>query len=128
MEEAPRKARRRRLKFGLGTIFVVVTVVAVFLAYHINWIRQRHDLLRAQSMLGAEHDYARSSTEPWSAVNAPGLLWLFGERGQYRIRFIIIDNTADPSEELRAAQRLFPETKFQCLRPSGNGTTMPIYP
>ena len=39
-------APRRRWSFGLRTLFVVVTVLACLLAYPLNWIRQRHYLLR----------------------------------------------------------------------------------
>ena len=47
--------RRRWLQFSLRTMFVVVTVLAIFIAYHVNWIRQRHRIV-------ADSDYFHKVT------------------------------------------------------------------
>ena len=43
MVEAP-KTRRRFFQFGLGTMFLLVTVLCAFLGYHLNWIRERRTI------------------------------------------------------------------------------------
>jgi hypothetical protein len=32
-------------RFSLRTLFAIVTAVCLVLAYHLNWIQQRHELL-----------------------------------------------------------------------------------
>ena len=71
--------RRRWLQFGLGTMFLAVTVLAIpaaWVAYSLNWIRQRHEWAGWPTRR-AEPVYLLVATEG----SAPGLLWLFGERG-----------------------------------------------
>ena len=98
---AARPIRRRRFQFGLTTMFVLVTVFAAILAYHVNWVRQRHEaLLRASHLAGP--------------IRAPGLLWLFGEQG-YREIDVVFDpddttQEAATNESNRAAD-LFPEAE-----------------
>ena len=38
---------RRRFRFSLRTMFVLVTVFSVWLGYHLNWIRQRREMLKS---------------------------------------------------------------------------------
>ena len=66
------------LTFSLRTLFVVVTVLAVFIAYHANWIRQRHTYLQ-------DHPGAADELATPRSTSAPGLLWIFGEPGQRNI-------------------------------------------
>ncbi len=42
--------RRRWFRFSLRTMFVLVTVIAIFVGYHVNWIRQRNELRADQGM------------------------------------------------------------------------------
>ena len=63
--------KRRWFAYSLRTMFVCVTVVACWLGYSLNWLRQRHAVIEDSK---ACHEYS----EPRSA---PGLLWLFGEPG-----------------------------------------------
>ena len=115
-----------RFAFSLRVPFVVVTVFAVWLAYELNWIRQRHEFLGTQSRLAAQHAWVRSNgTLLPKPVSAPGLLWLFGEKGEPAVEIIIMD---DYSSELRRAHRLFPEAILQCLQPNGDGSFMTIGP
>jgi hypothetical protein len=83
-------------------MFVVVTVVAIFLGYHVNWIRQRREFLRDRPLLNP-YDSFLMSGKPVTP-EAPGLLWLFAERGTNLI-LIPSDNPNDK----QVAQELFPE-------------------
>jgi hypothetical protein len=102
--------KRRWFQFGFGTMLVVVTAAAVFLAYHANWIRQRRAFL--------EHAYASWDPDPTlldPLPRAPGLLWLFGEEGRAAVyvdfgkigyRTSLTDRE---QKELRRVGNLFPE-------------------
>ena len=92
--------RRRwfRLAFGLRTLFVVVTLVAVplgWLAYSMNWIRQR-------SHFNAIIRYERASSP------VPGGLWLFGERAAASVMLRSNATEADRA----VAENLFPEAEI----------------
>ena len=47
----PTPPRRRWFQFGLRGLLGVVTVLAAFIAYHVNWIRQQHQLLHEADAL-----------------------------------------------------------------------------
>lgn len=108
----------RRWSFSLRTLFVLVTLLACWLAYQVNWIRQRHMLLDQQKVLAEEWD--RRHQKQWAyatltvnAPTAPGLLWLFGEEGFGEIPLILVEkdpgHPVDEASEMRTASRLFPE-------------------
>lgn len=96
------KPRRRWLAFRLRTLFVLIAVAAVPLAwvgYSLSWIRQR----RHAHAVGAveQGNVLTWRAPPW----APGGLWLFGETAcEY------LDWFPGTSISLDAAQRLFPES------------------
>jgi hypothetical protein len=100
MEETP---KRRWFAFRLRTLFVMVAVLSVPLAwagYSLNWIRERQHLLRAD---GVRFDVSSGdicNPAPW----APRGLWLFGERPVCEIYV--------PIEQGETASRLFPEANI----------------
>jgi len=65
---------RRRFRWSLRTIFVVVTALGCWLGYEVNWIRERHVVVADFVMYRA---YRVASNSP----SAPSFLWLFGEKG-----------------------------------------------
>jgi hypothetical protein len=71
MLESPPKPRRRWFSYSLRTMFVAMTVMGIFLAYDINWIRQRHEFLRT----------TRQPDNLFEAGPAPIMLRLLGEGG-----------------------------------------------
>ncbi len=105
---------RRWFRFSLRTLFVVLTVSAVFLgwfAYQLNWIRQRREFLKSQNAIAARNPALIGTPIRWP-VDAPGLLWLFGERGQGHLTLAIVrdgESEPDVSIEIEKARRLFPE-------------------
>lgn len=86
-------------------MFAVLTVFAVWLAYEVNWLRQRREVIG--------HSAATKS----NGMHAPGMLWVFGEPAYSRLIVTwITDRNAAESETiesdlLRHAQRLFPEAE-----------------
>jgi hypothetical protein len=92
------KPRHRRFRFSLTTLFLLVALVAVWLGWSWNWIRQRHEFLRNKM----------ATSLNVNPVTAPGMLWLFGEEGcEYVFMALATDN------DLEEARRLFPEASVQ---------------
>jgi hypothetical protein len=122
----------RRFAFTLRSLFVVVTLIATVVGgvtYHLNWIQQRHDHLAAQSTLVAEYPMNRNTAYDFpTPVNAPGLLRLIGERGEPALELIIRGDCPSPADELRKAQRLFPDAQFRCILRTRDGLALEIYP
>ena len=88
------KPKRHWFRFSLRTLFVLVTIIGVaagWVAYQLNWIRQRHEFLgRPPNGI-----YANDNSElPWS-------LKLFGEKAMYTVY--------TPELTKHEAEKLFPE-------------------
>jgi hypothetical protein len=106
-------ARRRWFQFSSGAMLLAVTVLAVFIAYHVNWIRQRRGYETQDYLL----NIAGPGHGPDIAVPAPGLLWLFGENGHFAVNMTFHSEdghlqsglAAEEEEEVAKAKRLFPE-------------------
>ncbi len=114
--------RRRWFRFTLRTLLVIVALLAVFLAYHVNWIRERRALIAKHKELsewyGQPMQIAAVSVIP---RDGPGLLWMFGERkiiqlsliGPYEPTGAEGTWTASPGPpkhpDYQRARRLFPE-------------------
>jgi hypothetical protein len=113
--------RRRRFQFGLGTMLSLVAALSAaslttaFIAYHVNWIRQRHALLsaRVQPFTDRHVSKERLDLPAWDigpSCEAPGLLSLFGERGVWSLRLhAIYDHTQSVAEYERIVSM---DTKF----------------
>jgi hypothetical protein len=115
--------KRRWFRFSLRTLFVAVTVFGCWLGYQMNWIRQRHVVLKQQNV-GKYFD--TQGEDPLQAypfpiavanpINAPWPLWMLGQRGVARIDIIFTGsdvrnlNALEESEWLRV-KRLFPEAE-----------------
>ena len=100
------KPKRRWYQFSLRTMFVLVFLVSIPLAwvgYSLRWIKERHDWLDNPAHVGfaAMFEHADGSDTP---VTAPGWLWVFGEQGLGKV-------WCQPSQ-LETVQRLFPEAVF----------------
>ena len=105
MPTAP-PTRRRWFQFGLGTMLLLVTVLALFIAYHVNWVRERRAAIASW-----ESSRWFPSTPPVLA-KPPWLLSLFGEPGYGCLwRESSRRLGADEEAELERVQRLFPEAK-----------------
>lgn len=104
-EFSGRIARRRWYQFSLRTMFVLVTLACVVLAwvgYSLNWIRERRAILRTNAMDVSDWiGILIPNGRPVERPRAPGGLWLFGEKGVTEIQ-----SGASSVEHVR---RLFPE-------------------
>jgi len=110
MKDVPITPRRHWYQFSLRTMFVVITLVSIPLAwvgYSLNWIPQREEARRRyQGMVGGK-------------IQAPAGLWLFGETAYDSFEW------RGPPESVEQAQRLFPEATLLKPTPgmqSGMGT------
>ena len=97
MDEKP---RQRQFRFSVRTLFIVVTLIAVWIGWSFNWMRQRQEFVRPGNELGA--------VILTSDVRAPGLLWVFGEQGA-QVVLLFTDKEAD----FERARRLFPEAHVE---------------
>lgn len=135
----PIPPRRRWFRYSLRTMFVVVTVLAMILswvAYSLNWIRQRHALLSERKTPYTKHadfnPYDRTMWLPGFTCTAPGFLWIFGETGFESLGLgITVDHDqyedyekcvrmAEP--DLTRARLLFPEAEVRI----GGWTVVPV--
>jgi hypothetical protein len=111
--------RRHWFAFSLRTMFLLVTVLAILMtwvSHSLNWIRQRREVLQRWDAKEYQAGY----------LNAPGMLWLFGEKGYVSLtRQLTPGYRPDLNEweqaELDWAQLQFPEaevfTERQVPRP-----------
>jgi hypothetical protein len=83
---------------SLRTRIIVVTVVGCWLGYAVNWIRQRHAVLECPVNCS-------TFVIPVEAPSAPGLLWIFGERGVADLSLML--RRSDP--KANRISSLFPE-------------------
>lgn len=105
MEQMP---RRRWFRFSLRTLFVAMMmgcITTAWLTYHLRWIRQRHILCFSDAPLW--------TWPSWNST-APGMLWLFGERGLDSIE-LELNSEKQASEWVRRANTLFPEASVKTL-------------
>ena len=89
---------RFRPRFTLRTLFVLVTlagIVCAWVAYQLNWIRQRHQFNETHSRI--LYDEPTTAAAPWQ-------LRLFGEKS--RAKMGVWPGDVD------LARRLFPETNI----------------
>lgn len=114
---------RRWYQFQLGTLMIVVTILATFLGYHVNWIRQRHKFLVEVDRSADGRYFPLARSRP---TQAPGLLWLFGERPCDCVTVSINDTAneglnGDSQHLLKRAKRLFPEAALSTMYVSPQG-------
>jgi len=116
--------RRRRFRFSLRTMIVAVTLAAVFIGYHVNWIHERRAVADARKSTWCRSLYFSDIDriiKPRPC--APGLLWLFGECGvvsctmffgyEPKEHFTYHNRDLTPLEEAEVSRikRLFPEAE-----------------
>jgi hypothetical protein len=105
----PTSPRRRWFQFGLRTMFVAVTVVAIFIGYHVNWIRQRNaertTFTYLQGLVWSDsYDVNPAPEFPWS-------LRLFGEKPEPLIYIATDPKSERDRQHLERVSRLFPESR-----------------
>lgn len=89
-----------RFRYSLRALLVLMTLLALFFWYHVDWIKQRRAAIDSGYVLAVE--YSGDISPP-----GPGLLWLFKERG-YDTVFV----PNDSEDTLKWARALFPEANF----------------
>lgn len=102
---------RRGFRWSLRTILIVVTLIACWLGYAMNWKQQRQ-AFRVRPGVCEFNDTPPSVINRWNnrlPVFAPVGLWLLGERGVVSVWL----SQEIWSAELEAdAERLFPEARI----------------
>ena len=116
------KPKRRWFRFGLRTLFVLVTIFGVgagWVAYQLNLIRQRHQFLDSVSVaLVAENLWQASTISQMSAKLTPKpISWVRRVLGDTGTGFIILPPRHDENQ-IDQANALFPEARiFQWSEP-----------
>jgi len=121
-----------RPRFSLKMLFLIVGLVGVFCAYHVNWINKRHALLAKYATLKSAYNThdgrffsmtsaLDSGTERTTPKHSFGLLRLFGESPQENVEVVIhadrVPNTGERwerciHEDRDVAERYFPESNI----------------
>ena len=115
MPPAP-KHTRRRFQFGLGTMFVMVTVVAVWLGWELTFVRERRTALEWLKKNGgfvvSVAETKNNQVPPPEPVNEIPIWrrWL-GDEAMY---FVVPPDNAT-EDDLSRFQRLFPEAVWPDL-------------
>jgi len=121
----PRPGPLLRLNFSLKALFVVLTIIGVWLGVQVKWIRDRHDTLEwirgpgsafgrtLDAQLATPDEHVVGGYSDWSeALNglasAPWSLRALGENGVGRIELFGADQV-QLAERRREMERLFPE-------------------
>ena len=110
---------RRRFRFSLRTLFVVLTVVGCWLGYTIPWMKQRHAFLAQPDVICEFNDSPPSTVNRWGnsyPVFAPCGMWLLGERGLVNVW--LPPKIWSPERQAEAA-RLFPEALLLWVNDDG---------
>lgn len=108
---------RRRFRWSLRTLFVVVTLFSVWLGWSLNWIHQRHLAAIEFDFDSTVVDDPYPAIDPFSFVirgRAPWQLWLFGEQGYSEIVLAPHMRPVMPTIEDRdRIRKIFPEAKVE---------------
>ena len=86
------RPERLRIRFGLKTFFVLLTLCGVWLGVQVKWVRDRHRAMEGVDW--SDHPYPYLTPAPWS-------LRLFGELG--------VTGISVERDEVLYYQTLFPE-------------------
>jgi hypothetical protein len=113
MPESSPKPRRRWFQFSLGTLFVLVTVFAIWLGWELKFIRERNSVresLRAGSVeIVQSRHWGLIRSDVQLRVGRPAAIpWWRGMLGDEAISIITFPPSADESD-LEAASEAFPE-------------------
>jgi len=115
MNEAP---KRRWLQFNLRTLFVLITLIACWLGYELNWIRQRHDFITEETanceslrQRGHKDVFTVSSVGPGKS---PALLWLFGEPRLDYLAFVV--ESRMPADMRKALEKMNADSELDRQR------------
>ena len=100
-------APKRRWSFSLRALFVAVTLAAIltWLGIELTWLRERRQIA------------AILKFEPNGSVRAPGISWLFGEKG-YAFILVTVRPAVGTSDMtianagMEKLRRLFPEAEI----------------
>jgi hypothetical protein len=87
-------------RYSLRALFVFCTLAGIacaWVAYQLNWIRQRHEFIRT-------HELPFYYKGPFTEPQAPWQLRLFGERGEMGMTV--------PESQMTRAHELFPEAQL----------------
>jgi hypothetical protein len=112
MSDAPPKPKRRWFQFGLRTLFVLITLIALWLGYYANWIYQRRE---ARKWLDAHPDRGpHFSIWDDTERELPRMLELLGEEPLDSVRVSPLDEEfraglTDYLARLAQIEKLFPE-------------------
>lgn len=90
-----------RPRYSLRALLVAMTLLAIVMLYHLDWIRQRRELIESGEVFS-------DSNLP---MRAPGILGLFGEAGHAEIFGFASADETEVQVEQRLA-KLFPEAEI----------------
>jgi hypothetical protein len=105
----PTPSRRRWFRFSLRTMFVVVTLFALWLGWELNYVRERHATRKWIVDSGGVVILGTDQREI-----APGIVRIpFWRRwlGDYAVGMVVLKSDATP-REIEGAKAIFPEVLY----------------
>ena len=103
------KPNRRWFRFSLRTLFVLVTLFGCWLAYQLNWIRERHNAPVLAGISTAIEATPAGPKEVTIEHDPPWPLAWFGERGYSALA---VDESYG-EQEIERIRKLFPEADVE---------------
>jgi hypothetical protein len=101
-----------RPRFSLRTLLVLIALISIplgWLAYQLNWIRERHKMLTQELPREYQEYREYNKTQPAILRPAPWPLRIFGEQG------IVVIGV--PKSQAERAAELFPEAAVAIFLP-----------
>jgi hypothetical protein len=122
MDEVPRKARRRRFQFGIGTMFVLMTLFAAWLAWELRFIQHRSDVMKSaradRVMVVEAEDWDQLNAAAQSRFVRPATVpWWRRSLGDEAITAILFPPGTDESK-MATLRTVFPEATVEVYPPA----------
>ena len=102
------KPKRRWFTFSLRTLFVLVTVLCVWLGYQVNWIWQRREFVRKLCVDSGNFEAGSARTETLQGHDSPTISWIRRAFGDQAYSILILPEKYTP-DLIERANDLFPE-------------------
>jgi hypothetical protein len=102
------KLKRRWFRFSLRTLFVLVTILCLWLGYQVNWIWQRREFVRKLRDDSVKTGDRSARTETLQGHDSPTIPWIRRVFGDQAYSILVLPKKYSP-ELIERANDLFPE-------------------
>ena len=104
------------MRYRLRTLMIVITLVCVWLGYHLHWMQQRRDALGwVEGQMAYWEDVPIQQGGAFPGASAPWRLRMLGTEGVKTISVMAYQEEELPKK--RELARLFPEAQVRVYTP-----------